>query len=808
MIANRFDRFVLLPCLAAMVENRIFVYYFSENSSGPSWLTLMHVCFTFVPDLIVILLLSVVLCQSHQKCNLKRTVCILLSLVFIVAILATASMNITMLLAIGEFSFTIWASDDTYFCAGRPINWVVLFQIDWNSAYTLGIPELSRFLMILLSQFILALLLDNPVKKHIRDQRGHHRTRTMLSFSHHRISRLASQLALGLTMILLIYDPPDLWKGRSKNVLWDLILSNVQHQRNTDSFSRIYLDKSLVDYITPLLKAPPVDFSRTVTSLRKPIKHVFLIILESVRADILPLDPKFAERIGSYFYEPVNATDVTPFLNSIWQSSVHGVASTMVSYTLKSLLCTLCGMYPMPVNFLEEIDPRYKFYQECLPDLIRQTFQTSKNQSKFRSAFFTAARDNFDRQRQLIDRMHFDDAFNGYHITNRSAHVPDVGIFGPSDTTILPFLWKWIDSNVAKDRARQLFINLLTTGTHHPFDVTRDEERRNYKYYLEDYTANKYLNALRVSDKLLKEIFQGMKSRGLYDQTLFIITSDHAHGMNDRGHKAFGSFEVTLESSFSIPIMLHNPHLRPQSLRGQMTNMDILPTIMDVLLTSNGSTGGTSNVLLSNRKPALKAILPRYEGRSLLRQLVPSAPERYTFHLNNPGNAHLIVKQYPFKLVYAFQEKKVQLYHLEFDPDEKTDLIGLESQPTSAYPQWLTIDRNRSRSKLPERKWSVEYLLSASSMKEQGSRLAKSIRNSSRVTLEQMLDWADHSFKLARIWTALVKSRYENTDAHQWSTKNQRWIRTFPKFLPRIKASHPDWVSLIDPFLFPPFNLP
>ena len=771
MIGNRFDRFVLWICFAAMVENRTFVYYFTENNWTSSWFTLFQLCFTLIPDLIVLLVLVLLLSQSHYKCNSMGVIYMFLSLTFVFGIVCTASMNISMLLVTSEFSFTVWTSHDTTFCIGRPINWRIAFQIDWKSAYTLGMPQISRFLLILLSQFTLGALIEDAMTKHIREQTGLHRIRTILHLSHHRISRTTSNLILLLTIIVCFYQPPDPWRDRSKNVLWDLILSCILHYTSTESVSHIYMDKELIDYMAQFMRAPPVDFSRAVTQLKKPIKHVFLIVLESVRADVLPLDIHFAERIGSHFYQPVTAQNVTPFLNSIWQRSVHGVASTVASYTLKSLLCTLCGVYPMSINFLAETEPNNAFYQKCLPDLVRQTFRTSENQSSFRSAFFTAARDDFDRQRQLLDRMHFDEVFNGFHIYNRSGRIPDLGLFGPPDTTILPLLWEWIDRSVAEDRTRQLFINLLTTGTHHPCDLAPDELVEDYKYYLKDDIANKYLNALRVTDKLLEEIFRGMKSRGLYDQTLFVIVSDHAQAMNDGGHIAYGTFETTLESSFLIPVMLHNPHLRAQRLRGQMTNMDILPTIMDVLLTSNSSTSRTNNVLLSDLQPSLKDSLLRYEGRSLLRWLVPNTPERYTFHLNNPGYGHLVVKQYPLKLVYAFQAKKVQLFHLGLDSDEKIDLIKLEYQPTSSYPEWLTIDSDRRASRLPERNWSVDHSISLPVLKEEGARVAKYLRNSSQVVLEQMLDWAEHSYKLAMIWTVLVKERYENSDARLWSTE-------------------------------------
>lgn len=107
MIGNRFDRFVLLICLVAMVENRTFVYYFTENNWTLSWFTLFQLCFTLIPDLIVLLVLVLLLPQSHYKCNPMGVIYVFLSLAFVFGIVCTASMNISMLLVTSKFSFSV-----------------------------------------------------------------------------------------------------------------------------------------------------------------------------------------------------------------------------------------------------------------------------------------------------------------------------------------------------------------------------------------------------------------------------------------------------------------------------------------------------------------------------------------------------------------------------------------------------------------------------------------------------------------------------------------------------------------------------
>ncbi|CAF4654876.1 unnamed protein product, partial [Rotaria sp. Silwood2] len=155
-----------------------------------------------------------------------------------------------------------------------------------------------------------------------------------------------------------------------------------------------------------MIRAPAVNFSRPLVTLKKPIKHVFVIVLESIRADA----------VKSTFASDAIAAKVTPLLNSLWKNSVHTVASGTSSYTLKSIVSIFCGIYPLNVNFLKEANSENFLDEKCLPELLRETFRTKNNQSAFRSAFFTAARDDFDHQKDLFNKLKFDTTINGFDI--------------------------------------------------------------------------------------------------------------------------------------------------------------------------------------------------------------------------------------------------------------------------------------------------------------------------------------------------------------------------------------------------------
>ncbi|CAF2975643.1 unnamed protein product [Rotaria sp. Silwood2] len=225
-----------------------------------------------------------------------------------------------------------------------------------------------------------------------------------------------------------------------------------------------------------MIRAPAVNFSRPLVTLKKPIKHVFVIVLESIRADA----------VKSTFASDAIAAKVTPLLNSLWKNSVHTVASGTSSYTLKSIVSIFCGIYPLNVNFLKEANSENFLDEKCLPELLRETFRTKNNQSAFRSAFFTAARDDFDHQKDLFNKLKFDTTINGFDIYEEVGYVPDLGMFGPADSYILPLMWKWIDNNLAEKQTKHLMMSLLVTGTHEPFPIPTDSPMDEYSFYIDD----------------------------------------------------------------------------------------------------------------------------------------------------------------------------------------------------------------------------------------------------------------------------------------------------------------------------------
>jgi hypothetical protein len=208
------------------------------------------------------------------------------------------------------------------------------------------------------------------------------------------------------------------------------------------------------------------------------IKHVVLLSLESARKDVFPMQP------GTPLYDEIVKTHedkerdkivdqlsrLTPvaqmvtgeyaltssgtrnnFSDAVWQDradpgmggiNVKG-AITGSSLTFKSLLGSHCGVNPLPVDLIEEVNQ--DIYQPCLPHIF-DFFNRGKNTSlsndtdvafqerPWKSIFMQSITETYDRQARLNRKMGFQETVVKETLTGYSAKYPpkteEINYFG------------------------------------------------------------------------------------------------------------------------------------------------------------------------------------------------------------------------------------------------------------------------------------------------------------------------------------------------------------------------------------------
>lgn len=135
------------------------------------------------------------------------------------------------------------------------------------------------------------------------------------------------------------------------------------------------------------------------------------------------------------------------------------------------------------------------------------------------------------------------------------------------------------------------FSILLTFSMHQPYLNDIDSS---FNVYESEYTSslNHYLNACHFTDRQLRVFFDGLKKRGLYDNSLIIITSDH--------HVGSGALELPDSiSKRELPLFIINGGSDLKNAwTGECNQLDVYTTIMD-LVGGDSSWFGLGHSLLS-----------------------------------------------------------------------------------------------------------------------------------------------------------------------------------------------------------------
>jgi arylsulfatase A-like enzyme len=165
--------------------------------------------------------------------------------------------------------------------------------------------------------------------------------------------------------------------------------------------------------------------------------------------------------------------------------------------------------------------------------------------------------------------------------------------------------------------------------------------------------SDAYDEGIRYVDDGLGKVFDALIRRGLYDDTLIIITADHGdefmeHGLLGHGLTLYDEMiRVPLIVKFPCP----GPHCAPRIVNPQVELVDVFPTVMSVL-------GAKPPANLVGRNLSEDAAESRIAYSELFTKIALRTPER--------------------KWIYDEQDDSGELFNLAQDPGETDDLAARE----------------------------------------------------------------------------------------------------------------------------------
>lgn len=166
-----------------------------------------------------------------------------------------------------------------------------------------------------------------------------------------------------------------------------------------------------------------------------------------------------------------------------------------------------------------------------------------------------------------------------------------------------------------------------------------------------------YDHEIYFTDLHIGRLLEGLKRRGLLDNTVIVLTSDHGEGLNPEADHGFSYHGQTLyDNVLHVPLIVQVPGAAPSVVETPVGNVDVMPTILAAAsLEAPSSIHGIS-------------LLPYVEGRN-----PPHSPlfaEKVTVNVL-PQKSML---KWPYKLIWKLGVNKFELYDVASDPAELHEL--------------------------------------------------------------------------------------------------------------------------------------
>jgi arylsulfatase A-like enzyme len=193
-----------------------------------------------------------------------------------------------------------------------------------------------------------------------------------------------------------------------------------------------------------------------------------------------------------------------------------------------------------------------------------------------------------------------------------------------------------------------------------------------------------YYASIHFIDHQIGVVRQHLSRQGLLDNTIIIFTSDHGDMMGD--HHLWRK-TYPYEGSAHIPLLIYLPPLMRENIQSSLNSpvclQDIMPTIIDACgLEIPEAVDG-------------KSVLPLIRGEKTAWRDFVHGEHRQCYA---PENEHHFLTDGSWKYIWFTQTNTEQLFYLEDDPDEITDLVTLP-----AYQEELKKWRERLIKKIEPR---------------------------------------------------------------------------------------------------------
>ena len=406
----------------------------------------------------------------------------------------------------------------------------------------------------------------------------------------------------------------------------------------------------------PDAEAPPApiraDVARLLGGASTGRPPVILITIDTLRAD----------RLSSYGSDRV----ATPYIDRLAAEGIRFAnASTTVPFTLPAHSSIMTGLYPPSHGVRENVGYVLGADRTTLAERFRDAGYRTGG---FVSAFVLDARWGIGRG--------FDAYVDDFDLDAMAgANLGSVQRAGPE--TIAHAL-DWLDRAVSSgDPAGgaggsagppPFFLWLHLFDPHDPYEPPEP--------FRSEYAGRPYDGEVAYTDSLIGDFRTALEQRGLFDESVVVLTSDHGEGLGDHGESYHGFF--VYDSTVHVPLIVRLPGgvEAGRTVADAVSHVDIAPTLAQ-LVNLPGAGAGQGRSLL----PAMEGLDDPAAGRGVYAESF--------YALDHYGWAPLrSLRTAEYKYI---ETPDPELYALLEDPGELTNVL-LERRDVSRELRAATVE--------------------------------------------------------------------------------------------------------------------
>src|SRR6266404_6571813 len=288
----------------------------------------------------------------------------------------------------------------------------------------------------------------------------------------------------------------------------------------------------------------------------------FLIVLSAAQAAaqtpeksapdvvLITIDTLRADHLGCYGYQKIK----TPNIDGLAADGARFTrAFTAVPVTLPSHTAMLTGTYPMLSGMHDFSANKLSPQQPTLATVLKQ------------SGYATAA---VIGSAVLDSRFGLNHGFDFYydHFDFNRLQESNLDEMERPGNVVADTALDWL----AKNNQKKFFLWMHLYDPHFPY--------RPPAPYSEQYKDRPYDGEIAFADSQVGRLIRFLKDKGLYQNTIIVLTGDHGESLGEHGEKTHGFF--IYNATLRVPLIIHLPGKSATlALEDPVSLVDLMPTV-------------------------------------------------------------------------------------------------------------------------------------------------------------------------------------------------------------------------------------